>query len=352
VLDELEASVPATSRRLRPRIKRLLSLALLTTVSARDLERHPTLRRLCSPEIARGFHYAEMLARMPMYDNGESDEAIDYIFGRHRPPTPNETALSRLRELGGFMVPAAIQLTEDPRPVARAYGVALLASIPPASESLEKLRQDRAVVSTLDGDLFGHETIANMAFPPRPPTSGEGRVAYRFERVLAQMDLVNHAYDGMYDLTNGIRSTSNAMEATTWDEWWDETRPAWNQWWRLAGQGLRPRDRWDWLNYLFEFEGRHFRVRPSPQLVAELRVYGPRGTSVEIFQDSVRVASGTVPLRFVREVPLGGDPADREVQGLAVRAELPEGQRREIYFAGNRGEIWTLTFLDWQRRRP
>jgi len=173
------------------------------------------------------------------------------------------------------------------------------------------------------------------------------RRADQFEAVITRMDILNGAYDGMFDLINVIRQTSRAKEATTWDEWWDAARPAWKHWWKLAGNGLRPPNREEWLNYEREREG--FKLQRKPSGKTELRVRGPGGTRCEVYEDSVRVASGQLPIHFVHKA----DPGSVRVpEGILIRAMFSDGRAWEKTFVFNRDQTWTLTLLGSERHGP
>ncbi|HYM81550.1 MAG TPA: hypothetical protein VEY91_09075, partial [Candidatus Limnocylindria bacterium] len=162
--------------------------------------------------------------------------------------------LRKMQALGGFAVPAAVRLCGDPRPVARAYGGFLLRNLPTGSECVERLRGDRTPIRIHGSDWTSFETVAEAVSTrwgsPGPPS----RPGIKFERFLTEMDILNGAYDGMFDLINGVRQTSPALDAQSWDDWWNAARPAWNRWWELSGDGLRPPDREEWLNHQRELE--------------------------------------------------------------------------------------------------
>lgn len=252
--------------------------------------------------------------------------------------------------LGGCAVPAALALLRSPRPVGRAYGMRILSwqSNVTLADSIGALVADAASFAVdhscyFDRDTVGHHAKAHYARMSRVPADRH-RI---FEAALS----VSHASD----LINGIQAGSRARAAATWDEWWDEVRPHWRDWWRLAGNGPYPPDHMEWWNSVREYSG--FRVtwadHSEPRTV--LTVTGPPGTRCRVESGGAVVAEGEPPLEVSRDedsvaVALRLERETREdyhESTFSVFATLPDGRsfrQEHVLWDDWEGERWRITF--------
>lgn len=345
-IDAITSAGLAHDARMRSRLKPLLSMALLNSITPEELDRAPALRDLAAAEIAQGFAVAETLAAFGEFDLGEPTlSQILAVTDRRFPvrgSTEAQRAIRAARALGGFMVPAALRLCVSPQPVARAYGAWLLRDVAALSERLAPLRTDTAPVAVRHDDYSVRKTIAEIVSDTRAGSSVGRPASDAFENVLTQMDIVNGAYDGMFDLINTIRQTSRATEATSWDGWWNEARPAWERWWALSGEGLRPRDRDEWFDFQNAIDGFRLRRHAGAQDRVALTLEGPPNTHCRIYQDSLLVASGQVPLNCALRAAKGEEELALSIRVSAVFAD---GRAWEQLFSASEGESWELTLI-------
>jgi hypothetical protein len=314
----------------RARVRDVVQRSLGRCVTPRELAAHPQLMALVADSIARGFALAPLLAAYHSFPGPDADMMVIDEHPQSRPPSPEDQMFA----LGGCAVPAALSLLHDPRPVGRAFGIGMLGGLGAVAmaDSVAPLTSDGTAFTVDHGDYEDRETVGHRAkaFVASVSEIPEYR-CFAYERDL----------EG--DLVTGIRESSAAMQATSWDRWWDEARPAWRDWWRLAGEGLRPPNREEWWNAMFEYHGFHlFRV-PSTEPRSTLLVTGPAATHCRIETDSTVVAEGVVPLSYVREQDsvsvarrrardLRGDYSDRT---YIVSATLPDGRsfRNEFFWS-------------------
>ncbi len=249
MLGALDASHLAREEPGRARVRTLLSLGMLTTLSSADVGRYPALYAVISVDVARGFVIAESLAASPVFDVGQPTTA--QLMSHDAAPTEVQRRIASANSLGGFAVPAALDLLRDRHAVARAYGVLLLADLAAvvANDSLAPLESDLAPLVVGYSDTTRDATVASTATRTLPRMRELEQVPRGFELPVTLALKLNGSRDGSPDLLGGIRRTSSAASATTWDEWWTAARPAWRMWWSLAGEEPAPHDRKAWLDY-------------------------------------------------------------------------------------------------------
>lgn len=276
----------------------------------------------------------------------DANGPVEFHDGQVVPRKP--TTEERLIALGGYAVPAALAMLHDPRPVGRAYGCVLIGALGAraAAESLRTLFDDGAELSVDHWDYSDRTTVGREARRQFGYLADTGtRPSDRFERPLE--------LNGMVDLVNGIRESSGAMKARSWAEWWDEARPMWNDWWRLAGDGAAPPDREAWWNVMFEYRGFRLTRRPNPEPRSVLTVIGPPGAICRVETDSVIVARGEPPLTVVREQDslsvrrrterdLRGDYSGRT---FYVTASFPDGRTLHQGFFWSPSTLFTVELL-------
>lgn len=323
---------------LEARVADLLAVALQRSIRWEDLRAREALVGLSRPRLDRAREVARVLARREALDLGEPPLRP---AGPPHEPSDVEKALGELRRLGGFAVPAALELLADARPVARAYGVLLLdraQAVPLEREALERLREDPAPIRVLGSDWVSSSTVGQWARRVLEKTSepGEPAAAGRMERAILCFAGLRGALDAGTDLVNGIRQGSKASRAATADEWWDEARPLWRTWWELAGEGERPRDREAWLNAVRARQGFRLDQVPHPAGGGRLEVELPEGARGEVLFDGRRVAQGPGTLT------VEGAP-ERE---LRVVVTFADGRTWEHTFVSNRGRIFRLRVFE------
>ncbi len=234
-LDALERSRVARNPALRPRLRALLSLAMLTTVDPAGIRRHRRLNALIAADVARGFALVESLAANPAFDVGE--RGVSQLLGGNAPPTPVQRLIAGATRLGGFAVPAAVALCRDSRPVARAYGALLLSDLRAvvATDSLERLEADASPIVFRGLESQRDATVGGPAANARAHLSRLRALPLGFEEPLRLMAKLEGGEYGRGDLVDAIRGGTAVMAATSWDAWWEEARPAWRRWWELSG---------------------------------------------------------------------------------------------------------------------
>ena len=329
-------------------VREVVRRSLGRCVTPRELAAHPRLIALVADSIARGFALAPLLAAYRSLPGPDADAMVIDEHPQARSPRHEEQMFA----LGGCAVPAALSLLHDARPVGRAFGIGMLGGLGAAAmaDSVAPLAGDDAAFSVDHGDYFDRETVGHRAkaFVASVNEVPEHR-CFTYERDLES------------DLVNGIRETSAAMQATSWDRWWDEARPAWRDWWRLAGEGLQPPNREEWWNAIFEYRGFRLFSVPNAEPRSTLLVTGPANTHCRIETDSTVVAEGEVPLGYVREQDsvsvarrrardLRGDYSDRT---YIVSAKLPDGRsfRNEFFWSeSTRHTVEVLPALKPRRR--
>lgn len=323
---------------LESRVVDLLAVALQTSIRWEDLRTREALVRLAKPHLDRAREIAETLARQDALHVGERPPR-PAVFPRE--PSPIEKALRELGELGGFAVPAALELLLDARPVARAYGVFLLdraQAVPLEKKAVEWLREDQAPIRVRGSDWVSSSTVGRWARdalekksePPQPTAASEmAGVVLRFAALCG-------ALVGGVDLVNGLREGSQAFRAETADAWWDEARPLWRTWWELAGDGERPRDREAWLNPVRARRGFRLDTAPHPAGDGRLELELPEGAHGEVLFDGRRVAHGRGSLT------VEGAP-ERE---LRVVVTFADGRTWRNAFVSNRGRIFRIRVFE------
>jgi hypothetical protein len=333
----------------RARVRDVVQQSLGRCITPRELGAHPRLMALVADSIARGIALAPVLAGQRLYPGPDAYDSMVWWEDPHPvPPRPEDQMFA----LGGCAVPAALLLLREPRPVGRAFGIGILNGLGAVAmiDSVAPLVSDAAEFGVDHNDFEDRETVGQRA---------KVFVA-SIDQVLSYRCFVYES--GLEsDLINGIRQTSNATRATSWDQWWNEARPAWRDWWRLAGDGPRPPDREAWLNAVNEYHGFHlFRVpNAEPRMV--VRVTGPTGTHARIETESTVVAQGEVPLEVLREQDsvsvarrmareMRKDYSDRT---YIVTATLPDGRKFRNEFFWQQNTLHTVELLPRLKpRRP
>lgn len=310
------------------RVRGVIALSLVRSTTPRDVRAHPRLERLVADSVARGFALASVLEAQ----KGEylSPHHYSGMFWdrpqRPRPPTTTDQMLA----LGGCAVPAALDLLHSQRPLSRAYGLTVLLELGASANFAD-------TIATLVGDL-GSFLVDYDCYSARETVGQHASNALKNKYAVK---IVDPKYPGMVyedhgldsDLINAIRSVSQSLKATSWDQWWDGARPVWRDWWRLTGEGRRPPDRWEWINIENEYSGFRWTRDPSREPRTLLRVVGPPGARCRIVTDSMTVAEGEVPLEFVRQLDSVSVARRREramrgdysFQWFGLEATLPEG---------------------------
>jgi hypothetical protein len=284
-LDDWASS--ATSEQ-KERVRDVLDFALRKYTTFTDLERKwPNLAATIRPDVERAARLVLPFAKANVHDIGEGPLLPPGVTAE---PSNLQVALEELRKLGGFGVPSAEALCKSDNPVARAYGIALLTT---AGATLHvplvrKLASDFTPIEQAGGDWSGHTTVAKVASqssllnPVSTPID-------EFESYVLRFDS---------DLLNGIRQTSRAFEAKTFDEWWTEARPAWQKWWELSPGCARAPDRQAWSDWTI---GKRGYFLTADQSGNSLRVVAYDQGHCQVLREGKVIAQGALP--FSMEIP-------------------------------------------------
>jgi len=318
----------------RVRVRGVVEMALVRSVTVRNVQAHARLYALVADSIAKGLGNATRLEQQREFEGPDADAMI-IPDDKPRPTTDKQ----KLHALGGCAIPAALSLLHSPNPIGRAYGVWVIRGLgaTPCADSVAALVNDTARFPVDHGDFTDAETVgANAGACVAALTAAPRYRSDVYEESALRVDDTG-------DLINGIRQTSQAMQANNWEQWWNEARPVWRDWWRLAGDGLYPPDREEWLHAVSEYRGFRLLRVPNPEPRTVLRVTGPPGTRCRVETDSMVVAEGEPPLEVVREQDsvsvarrkdreMRGDYSDRTFD---VIASLPGGRsfRRGFFWA-------------------
>ena len=225
------------------KIKAILDIALRKNLTWAEIGKWPRLRSLAKPIVDRGFRVAAPFEDAEVLDLGEAP--LLPPGATPGPPSPVQTALNELGRMGGFSVPAAERLCSSSHPVARAYGVLLLRNVGATVQvpRVEKMASDSGSFEQHGSDWSERATVAEIATEAlrSSPLRPQPIKAIEFESYLGNVDS---------DLINGIRETSAAFEASSFEKWWDEARPAWRKWWGMTPAGATRPDRNSWLEWV------------------------------------------------------------------------------------------------------
>ncbi len=349
-LDGLDAMVIEGDPEAKDRAKGILAIAMLRTVGWEDVKRRAHLRALVTDEVIEGFRIAEALANRTVLDIGEAPMLRP---GFKHQPTEVQKTLAAFSELRGFGVPAALHLCADENPVARAYGILLLERIDAtiAKDHVSGMEEDFEKLSVRGSDWGGGSCVARRAESFLANRSRTDSTAMRIETYITNFLVLNKSPDRYSDLINGIRQISLARyrkehpnvrdsdqrwksyNAKTWDGWWHDARPAWNEWWELHGTGKKPVEREVWLNWVnLQTKGFTLQRRQNADGTSLLRVLEPKGARCEIYHDGALVEQGLVPLE-TKKVPKNS---------MKIVVRYANGGIWEHTFASNAGSTFTV----------
>jgi hypothetical protein len=207
---------------LRPeRADRVLAYAgcaLLATVQPEELHAYPRLRELVRPGEAEARRLTRTLARdsILIKDPG-------LIIGDPPPPSTTLVAGSKLFELGGLAVPAAVDLCKDRRPWARARGMDVLNNLG-AYAQLGRIRAMQTDLAAFPTDMGCYESNGLVRDDARQVVTdmeSRARLPYGFVFILYHDPGLVH-YLGDHAPLDAPR---------TWSAWWKAARPAWVEYW-------------------------------------------------------------------------------------------------------------------------
>jgi hypothetical protein len=228
---------------LRPRLPRLLSKALLTSVTFEELQAHPALYAVVRDDIEQGLALARDFP-----DLGPGLESFLTYTGSVVAP-PHVQRYRAIFALGGFGVPGMLTLLKKPSPAVRVLAAELLtvSRAVPALDAVRDLQDDPAEVDLSDGRCGRSSTVG-----------GEVRTALsNYERhvpvhvvmardILASLPPSFPEYATWSDLDAALREIPAVTRATSEESWWAAARPVWALWWQLSPDGTRMprRDHW------------------------------------------------------------------------------------------------------------
>jgi hypothetical protein len=300
-LDALAATGADSRPSLRPRILRILDLALCTTVTEADLRRRRGLFRLAEPRLRAASALVDSLA-------GCSSVGTMWVEG---PGARAPDADRRLRPYGGFVVPAAIRHLRDPRVIGRALAVELIdehcALI--GRDSLLLLDGDRGEFHVFDVDyshpeslhVYAAKTIRHLDSAWERARRSRWPDLYGRDWRPYGGDLLGH---GLEEVAGARCAGPAAGAMSEWDSWWDCVRPAWRDWWDIAGPDGQSGDPREWRRALDSYQGYQLWIQPDTT-GGSIEVGGPTSSQAEIWAvewstpDSTMLAQGPLPLRVV-----------------------------------------------------
>jgi hypothetical protein len=271
------------SKDVRQRAGDVVEVALRGHTTFGDLERTwPNLAAIARPEVERAAQLALPFVTADVYDFGE--EGLHPLGVRRASDV--QVALEELQKLGGFAVPIGEALCKSDKPVARAYGILLLSKAAATLHAplVRSLAGDVTAIPERGSDWFGHTTIAEVAAesPLLEPRRGPFN---EFESYVAHFG---------NDLVYGIRRTSGARQARTFDEWWAQARPVWQEWWGLSPSCRSP-DRQAWIDWQTGKRGYRLRGGRDPSGKGSLRVDGYDQGQCQVLRDGKEIAHGKLP---------------------------------------------------------
>jgi hypothetical protein len=272
----------------KERVRDVLDFALRKYTTFSELERRwPNLAATIRPDVERAARLALPFSTADVHDIGEAPLLPP---GSTAEPSNVQVALEELRKLGGFAVPSAEALCKSDNPVARAYGIVLLTT---AGATLHvplvrRLASDFTPIRQAGGDWYGHTTVAKIA--------SASSLLTRVSTPIDEFESYASRFDS--DLVNGIRETSRAFQAKTFDEWWTEARPAWQKWWELSPGCAGAPDRQAWSDWTIGKQGYSLRADPSGN---SLRVVAYDQGHCQVLREGKVIAQG--PLPFSMESP-------------------------------------------------
>lgn len=332
----------------------VIRLALLLSVSWEQMQAHPRLLAVIRDSVARA---TDLVASIPR--RADVDKFYGSVLGDSvgaSSPDPVQQAMS----LGGCAVPALLAKLHDPKPAERASACMVLGQLSSISEieHVDSLATDNAAFDWDHGDYSTRASVSQVARSIVAALRARRLSPYRYETPIYLLALSWDLPGDGSVLINGIRESSQSLKANNWDAWWAAARPAWSDWWRLAGQLSRPPDYGPWDDAMDAYRGYRLVRRANALGRVDVTITGPPGTQCKLVADSTQLAVGPVPLRFVRIpdstiVQLEQEAAKegRVVwRTFDVEALLPNGRHWKGSFFWHPSESWTINVMAEPRR--
>ncbi|MBX7114028.1 MAG: hypothetical protein K1X64_06785 [Myxococcaceae bacterium] len=222
LLPEMELRASKGDEETRRRVKAWLEMALRRSLKWGDVSGYRALAKLGEAEVNEGrARFAELASAKVVNDH---------------PP-------AGLHELGGFALAAATEALAGGNPVAQAEALRLIhwRAARHLRPLVEQKRADMTRLTEWHGDYSTGATLSNHA---AAVLAGWDRQIDAVPCLLFEEDVDDFGSD----LVNAMRSSNDAIRATTEQEYWDRARPAWGRWWGLTPDGgLSPPSREVWL---------------------------------------------------------------------------------------------------------
>ena len=241
-LEERLAGMKSIPKDQEERAASALSVAMLFTVQRTEIAAWPRLTALAGPRSDAGREIAKRLIEASRKFHQEGN-----VPHTQAPREPSALALDTqaLLRLQGFALEGIADLCASEDPEDRAYGVEMIARLNAFAEqaTLDRLSQDTGSYHWFDGCCGHDDSVAEKVaelwkvhsywVARKETASALNRVAAEAELMAESLQTLLHGESPTFALLNGLRQAGapKSWDATTWDEWWDRARPAWNVWW-------------------------------------------------------------------------------------------------------------------------
>jgi len=323
-LDALDRPALLDSPLGRARAREVLRGALVLSVPVSELHRHPRLEASIADDLRWSRILAQAVSRRRWIATPDSVEVPPPAdrSDQHRRLNP----LDELIDLRGLAMPAVMAMLHDDRPVARVYACVALYHMGAvvAADSLAILFHDDRSVTIDGGDYFPSTTVARTARENTATLTSARGSRFRFEAPLGLLTYQGYAEGAdASSLINAIRGRSNALNATSWDAWWDEARPVWDVWWH-TGDGRGPPSADEFWNALSEYDGYHEHRLYDHTGARSVDVDGPSGTTCRVLRDSVAIAVGPAPFHWQLDADSSNAEADAD-RRIELEVRRPDG---------------------------
>lgn len=341
----------------RLRAIEVIRVALLVSVPFEELKSRPRLMDLVADSIEHAVRLMATLPERPMAEPGPELGLLAKLDSIPRVSSRPNTVDAALG-MGGFAVPPLLVKLHDPDPEVRAYACKSLDRLSAAAQlrHVDALTTDTEKFSWDQGCYYEQTEVAVLARSAVARLRELATGRFRFEQpayLLAGPTLIN-GLRGVPIRSAALAETTRALyEAETWDEWWEGARPAWSDWWRLAGDGRTPIDLEAWHNVVAAYEGYQLHRQENDLGRCDVEIVGPSGTHCRIVCDGVELASGLVPLTYVRAPgpklpegdPLAMEATEDDWYPFEVDARLPSGRAWSGMFSWGASRSYKLELL-------
>jgi hypothetical protein len=222
-LASIEAWFARDKARLEPKVSSILSLGLLKTLSASDLQAHPNLQALAQGKWKITEAAYEILSMSKYYDSGDYGPLEEY-----GEPLGERKTLSELLEMRGYAVKPLLAMIDTRSAAAMAYGVEGLTHLRAMSQlpRLIALQSDPTRIEVFRGDYTDRTTIGKIVSDDLRGLSyfvsrlNPKRDAPAFEAEEYISELCAELY-----MVNALRKRGRTLQASSWDDYWRRAGP-------------------------------------------------------------------------------------------------------------------------------